>query len=66
MLAEIGEKEVESLTGLSAIVWVLDNHPIFHFVTACPPVLYPDGEKYIGIGGSERKPHARSKPEDIV
>ena len=66
VLAEVGKEEMENLTGMPSIIWLLDNHPVFHSVYACPPVLYPDGKQYIKIGGSEWKPHATSKPEDIV
>jgi hypothetical protein len=62
VVAEIGEKEVESFTGLPAIAWVLHNHPLSFTLNACPP----DGERSIEIGGSwEWEAISRSKPEDI-
>lgn len=66
LLAEVDTADAAKLNDMPSIIWRLSNHPYFHSVYACPPVLYPDGKTYLKIGGTEWKPHSKSSPEDFV
>lgn len=61
LLGEVDTEEAEKLKSMPSIIWRLHNHPYFHSIYASPPVSYPDGKRYIKIGGRSGN-HTANRP----